>query len=88
MNLRNKALTIVFAGLIAGPMLQPVPQALAVEYHHGSDAVEKKLSVKEFSPYCISGVNFGGKSAGSMSLRLANGYPDAIGHHYNIHNKT
>ena len=27
------------------------PASLAAEYHHGQDAVDKKLNVKQFSPY-------------------------------------
>jgi hypothetical protein len=46
MNIIKKLTTVAaFASIVLPSM------AFAVEYHHGTEAVEKKLSVKEFSPY-------------------------------------
>ena len=45
MNIIKLATVVAFASIVLPSM------SFAVEYHHGSDAVEKKISVKEFSPY-------------------------------------
>ena len=45
MNIIKLAAVVAFASIVLPSM------SFAVEYHHGSDAVEKKISVKEFSPY-------------------------------------
>ena len=45
MNIIKLAAVVAFASILLPSM------SFAVEYHHGSDAVEKKISVKEFSPY-------------------------------------
>ena len=45
MNIIKLAAVVAFASIMLPSM------SFAVEYHHGSDAVEKKISVKEFSPY-------------------------------------
>ena len=45
MNIIKLAIVVAFASIMLPSM------SFAVEYHHGSDAVEKKISVKEFSPY-------------------------------------
>jgi len=45
MNIIKLATVVAFASILLPSM------SFAVEYHHGSDAVEKKISVKEFSPY-------------------------------------
>jgi hypothetical protein len=45
MNIMKLAAVVAFASIVLPSM------SFAVEYHHGSDAVEKKISVKEFSPY-------------------------------------
>jgi hypothetical protein len=45
LNIIKLAAVVAFASIMLPSM------SFAVEYHHGSDAVEKKISVKEFSPY-------------------------------------